>query len=59
MSQFNAPQVRRSSGELNVYTGLLLAALVVLLAGCILMVLRNLDHSASGNQSGGVMTLVE
>jgi len=59
MSQFNAPQIRRAGGELNVYTGLLLAALLVLVVGCTLMVLRNMEHSEHNNQSGGMFTLVD
>lgn len=58
MSQFNAP-VRRSGGGLDVYTGLLFAALVVLAAGVTLMVLRNSEHSGVGNQSGGPLSLID
>ncbi len=57
MSQFNAP-VRRTGGGLDVYTGLLFAALIVLVAGVALMAARNIDHSADGG-SGGVLTLVQ
>ncbi|HRP62931.1 MAG TPA: hypothetical protein PK400_06545 [Phycisphaerales bacterium] len=59
MSQFNAP-VRRSGGELDVYTGLLCAAFVVLVAGVSLMALKNIDHSAADRGgSGGMLKLVE
>jgi len=58
MSQFNAP-VRRAGGGLDVYTGLLFAALVVLVAGVALMVLRNRDHSGMGNASGGPFKLLD
>ena len=52
MSQFNAP-VRRSGGSLDVYTGLLCAAFMVLVVGVVSMVLVNMDHG------GGLLTLVE
>jgi hypothetical protein len=58
MSQFQAP-VRRSGGELDVYTGLLCAAFLVLLAGAILLATRNVDHSRVGNEAGGPFKLVE
>ncbi len=57
MSQFNAP-VRRAGGTLDVYTGLLFVAVLVLGAGVTLLALRNIDHSAAGGQSGGVLELV-
>ncbi|MBX3374453.1 MAG: hypothetical protein KF817_11510 [Phycisphaeraceae bacterium] len=58
MSQFNAP-VRRSGGSLDVYTALLFVATLVLGAGCLVVALRNMEHSKVGNQPGGLMTLVE
>ena len=58
MSQLNAP-VRRSGGELDVFTALLGAAFVVLLAGVVLLAARNVTHSAAGNQGGGVLKLVD
>jgi hypothetical protein len=48
MSQFNAP-VKRAGGGISVYTGLLGAALIVLLIGVFLMAKRNMDHSGAGN----------
>lgn len=57
MSQFNAP-MRRAGGDLNVYTVLAAVAAVVLLAGAVLLALKNVQHSGDGNQSGGVLTLV-
>ena len=57
MSQFNAP-VRRSGGGLDVYSGLLFVALVVLAAGVALLALRNIEHSDDGG-GGGLMKLVE
>ena len=58
MSQFNAP-VRRTGGGLDVYTGLLFVALIVLTAGVALMALRNMEHSGDGRTPGGVLTLVQ
>ena len=59
MSQFNVP-VRRSGGELNVFTGILCAAFLVLLMGVILMALTNLSHSRTGTaEPGGVFKLVD
>lgn len=59
MSQFNAP-IRRSGGEIDVYTGLLCAAVLVLAAGLFLMVRKNIEHSAVGSRAdGGMFKLVE
>ncbi len=58
MSQFNAP-VRRSGGDLDVYSGVLCAAFLVLVAGVVLLAMRNLEHSRVGNQPGGVFKLVD
>lgn len=59
MSQINAP-VRRASGGLDVYTGLLGVALIVLAAGVFLMATKNIEHSAADARSdGGVFQLVE
>ncbi len=57
MSQFEGP-VRRSGGELDVYTGILCAAFLVLLAGTILLATQNLEHSRLDNDPGGVFKLV-
>ena len=54
MSQFNAP-VRRSGGGLDVFTGLLFAAFVVLAAGAILLAMNNMSHSGDANGEGGGM----
>ncbi len=58
MSQFNAP-VRRSGGEIDVYTGILCAAFLILVAGVILLATNNIKHSATDNQPGGVFKLVD
>ena len=59
MSQFNAP-IRRTSGDLDVYTGLLCVALLVLAAGVFLMARKNSEHSAADARSqGGMLQLVE
>lgn len=57
MSQFNAP-VRRSGGSVDVYTGLLFVALIVLAAGIFLLATRNTEHSTVGNDTGGVLKLI-
>ncbi len=57
MSQFDG-QVRRKGGDLNVYTGLLCVATVVLLAGVILLATRNAEHSSEGTSPGGMFKLV-
>ena len=58
MSQFQS-SVRRTGGELDVYTGLLCVAFLVLLAGAILLATRNMDHSRVGNDPGSPFKLVE
>ncbi len=57
MSQFTGP-VRRAGGDIDVYTGLLTVAFLVLAAGIFLLVKRNIDHSAVDGRNGGVLTLV-
>ena len=57
MSQFNAP-VRRRGGDLDVYTGMLCAAFLVLAMGIVLMAMRNIEHSRPDNDAGGVFKLV-
>ena len=58
MSQFDA-SIRRKGGDLNVYTGLLAVAVIVLLAGVILLASRNAEHSAGANSPGGMFKLVD
>ncbi len=57
MSQFDGP-VRRKGGDLNVYTGLLCVAAVVLLAGVILLATRNVEHSGDDSSPGTMFKLV-
>jgi hypothetical protein len=60
MSQLDTTTpVRRSGGSLDVYTGLLFAALVVLAVGVVAMITTNIDHSTVGNEDGGILKLVE
>ena len=60
MSQFDG-QVRRKGGDLNVYTGLLCVATIVLLAGVILLAIRNIEHSSSSDTAsdGSMFKLVD
>ena len=59
MSQFNAP-VRRSGGDLDVYTGLLCVAFLVLAAGVALLAMKNMEHSGdTRGEGGGMLKLVE
>ena len=57
MSQFNAP-IRRS-GDIDVYTGLLCVAFLVIVSGIVLLALRNVEHSRVGTQAGGMFKLVQ
>src|SRR4030095_417909 len=59
MTQFSTPIPRRSGGDLDVYTGLLCAAFLVLLGGVILMGTTNMKHSAAnGRDDGGLFKIV-
>ncbi len=58
MTQFNAP-MRRAGAGIDVYTGLLFVAVLVLLAGVALLSLRNLDHSKVGSNPGGIIKLID
>ena len=58
MSQFSSTSTARSGGGLDVFTGLLCVAAIVLLAGVVLMAARNMDHSKDGSSDGGMLTLV-
>jgi hypothetical protein len=58
MSQFNAP-MRRSGGDIDVYTGLLFISLLILAGGVFLLCRNNIEHSTTpGGAKGGVITLV-
>ena len=54
MTQFNAPVVRRS-GDLDVYTGLLVVAFLVLAAGVGYLAMANIKHSSDPNTENGSM----
>ncbi len=58
MSQFNTP-VRRSGGELDVYTAILCTAFLVLLTGVFLLATANIEHSATDGRSGSMFKLVD
>lgn len=50
MSMMNAP-IRRSGGDIDVYTGLLFAAFVVLLTGTIAVAMANMGQTESSDRS--------
>ena len=58
MSQFNTQPVRRKSGELDVYTGLLLVATIVLAVGVAILFMTNSEHSGIDNKPGGPFEIV-
>lgn len=49
----------RRSGEIDVYTGLLCAAFLVMAVGAALLALNNIEHSTDGRESGGILKLVD
>ena len=55
MTQFNATTPRRASGDIDVYAGLLGAALLVLAAAVFLLATANMKHSSDANQDNGGM----
>lgn len=59
MAQYGGGQVRRRGGDLDVYTGLLLVATVVLAVGVTILAMTNMEHSKDGSKPGGLLTLVE
>jgi len=60
MSQFQTTNIRPAGGGIDVFTGLLAVAVIVLAAGVALLALRNIEHSKAGTQdSGGPLTLVD
>jgi hypothetical protein len=58
MSQLNAP-IRRRGGEVDVYTGILCAAVLVLLTGVVLLATANIKQSSTDGQSGSMFKLVD
>lgn len=61
MTQFTAPTPRRASGDLDVYTGLLSVAFLVLAVGVVVLAMANIKHSESrdGAGDGGMFELVQ
>ena len=61
MTQFNTPIARRSDGDLDVFTGILAVAFLVLAAGVVYMAMANMKHSASSATSndGGMFKIVD
>jgi hypothetical protein len=58
MSQMNS-SIRRTGGDMDVYTGLLAAAAVVLALGVIALVIGNSDHAKNPrNQDAGPFTII-
>ncbi len=57
MTQFNAP-IRRRGGEVDVYTGILCAAVLVMFAGVVFLATANIEHSATDEKSGSMFKLV-
>jgi hypothetical protein len=59
MTQFTTTPARRSGGDLDVYTGLLLVATIVLAVGLFFLVTSNIDHSSTSGGDGGPFKLVD
>lgn len=61
MSQFSTPVARRSGGDLDVYSGLLAVAFLLLAVGVGYMAMTNMKHSESktGANDGSMFKLVE
>ncbi len=57
MTQFNAP-IRRRGGEIDVYTGILCAAVLVMLAGVVFLATANIEHSSTDGASGSMFKLI-
>jgi len=59
MTQFTTTTPRRHGGDLDVYTGLLCAAMLALAAGVFMLANANIKHSSTPNQSdGGLFKIV-
>ncbi len=59
MTQFNSPPIKRTGGSVDVYTGLLFVALLVLGIGVALLATNNIEHSGMGRSEGGMLNLVD
>jgi len=57
MAQQQQP-VRRS-GDIDVYTGLLCAAFLVLAVGAAMLALNNIEHSSDGREAGSMFKLID
>ena len=60
MSQLGTQPIARAGGGLDVYTGLLAVACLVLAAGVFLLAVKNMSHSETrpGANDGGMLSLV-
>ena len=52
------PKVRGGGGELNIYTGVLAAAVVVLIAGCVFIAMDNLAGVAGTSDEGNPFAVI-
>ena len=55
MSMMNAP-IRRSGGDIDVYTGLLFAAFVVLLTGTVAVAMANMSQTESPDRTVNIQS---
>ncbi len=59
MSQFSGKAARRSGGDVDVYTGLLFIATIVLAVGVYFLATTNMSHSAGvGGNDGGIFKIL-
>lgn len=60
MSQIHSGSIRRRGGDLDVFTGLLFVATVVLAVGVVILAMTNAEHSKdSSGAQGGVFHIIE
>jgi hypothetical protein len=60
MTQLNTnTPIRRAGGGIDVYTGLLLAVVLILVVGVFIMARANIEHSEVNGQGGGMFKLVD
>ena len=52
------PKSKAASGELNIYTGILAAAVVALAAGCVFVAMDNLSGVAGTNDEGNPFAVI-